>query len=286
MSTAMIDLNTGHGHSATMTGQQQQEPIIHIAPGGGGGPPPGATQQQAPSGGGENAGTAAILARLKELESSNQALQKHIEDTKKEAQEKDEKIKHLSAEKRKDMEQMIETAIDTWLNSLTGISDEVRKQFRSGVTRIAEHADMNNAAWEVVCQASELHRMNVNKIEELMNTCNEQNETIKSLVNNNGPAPHDASFLSDASRMLGGAANGGNNKRPRPNEPSGTTTTTALPPAPAWGAGIGAAGGGIVVPVGASASAPGNAANGQTAKGDAWDLFDQLMREDGRAMYY
>ena len=55
----------------------------------------------------------------------------------------------LSADKRKDMEQMIETAIDTWLNSLTGISDEVRKQFRAGVSRIAEHADMKNSAWEV-----------------------------------------------------------------------------------------------------------------------------------------
>ncbi len=47
---------------------------------------------------------------------------------------------------------MIETAIDSWLNSLTGVpdSEEVRKQFRQGISKIAEQADMQNAAWEVM----------------------------------------------------------------------------------------------------------------------------------------
>jgi hypothetical protein len=47
------------------------------------------------------------------------------------------------------MEQMIETAIDNWLNSLTGVQEDVRKQFRHGISKIAEQADMKNAAWEV-----------------------------------------------------------------------------------------------------------------------------------------
>ena len=51
---------------------------------------------------------------------------------------------------------MIETAIDSWLNSLTGVpdSEEVRKQFRRGISKIAEQADMQNAAWEVMINFS------------------------------------------------------------------------------------------------------------------------------------
>ena len=94
-------------------------------------------------------GTSAILNRLKEIESNNQALQATIDRMKGESQSKEEKIKALSADKRKDMEQMIETAIDNWLNSLTGVQEDVRKQFRQGISKIAEQADMKNAAWEV-----------------------------------------------------------------------------------------------------------------------------------------
>jgi predicted lactoylglutathione lyase len=95
---------------------------------------------------------AAILNRLKEIENNNQMMQATIERLTAETQQKEEKIKSLSAEKRKDMEQMIETAIDAWLNSLTGVPEEVRKQFRQGISKIAEQADMQNAAWEVMLQ--------------------------------------------------------------------------------------------------------------------------------------
>lgn len=99
---------------------------------------------------GSSIGTAAILNRLKEIESTNQALQATIDRMKTDTQSKDEKIKALSADKRRDMEQMIETAIDNWLNSLTGVQEDVRKQFRQGITKIAKEADMENAAWEVL----------------------------------------------------------------------------------------------------------------------------------------
>ena len=95
---------------------------------------------------------AAILNLLKEIENNNQMMQATIERLTAETQQKEEKIKSLSAEKRKDMEQMIETAIDSWLNSLTGVPEEVRKQFRQGISKIAEQADMQNAAWEVMLQ--------------------------------------------------------------------------------------------------------------------------------------
>ncbi len=94
-------------------------------------------------------GNAAILNRLNEIEATNQALLEANERLKSEAARKDEQIQALSAEKRKEMEQMIETAIDTWLNSLTGVSEEMRGQFRKGISKIAQQADMKNAAWEV-----------------------------------------------------------------------------------------------------------------------------------------
>ncbi len=100
-------------------------------------------------------GTAAILNRLKEIEAANQALQSTIDRMKSDSQSKEEKIKALSAEKRKDMEKMIDTAIDKWLNSLTGLPEDVRKQFRQGISKIAQEADMENVAWEViVCHVS------------------------------------------------------------------------------------------------------------------------------------
>ena len=110
-------------------------------------------------------GTGAILARLKELEASNQNMAKGMDELKTQLQAKDEKIKDLSADKRKEMEQMIDTAIDKWLGSLTGISDEVKQQFRSGISKLAEHADIKSAAWNIVCQASAMHQANVNRIE-------------------------------------------------------------------------------------------------------------------------
>jgi hypothetical protein len=225
---------------------------------------PNNTVQSGGQGGGgggiaDNNGTATILARLKELEATNQQLAKHLDDIKAETQRKEDKIKLLSADKRKDMEQMIETAIDTWLNSLTGISDEVRKQFRSGVSRIAEQADLKNAAWEVVCQASQLHRANVDRIEELLQTCNSQNETIKSLVGGGSASgiAHDPTFTTEASRMLNA-----NNKRQRVDDPPHAATTTGAAP-----------GGGSTT---AAAAGP----------KDAWDMFDSMLREDSRSQYY
>lgn len=191
-------------------------------------------------------GNAAILARLKELEAQNQQLQKTIEDSKTEVQRKEEKIKELSIEKRKEMEELITTAIDSWLNSLPDISEEIKKQFRSGISRIAETADTKNAAWEVVCNASKLHTSNVNRIEELITTCNQQSETIKTLVGSS-TASVDPAFASEASRVA---------KRARMD------TETHAPPA--------------VPPVHEGE---------KKGFSDAWGAFGDLLLRDGRQQY-
>ena len=139
----------------------------------------------------------AILARLKEVEANNANMAAMVEKMKHELTSKDDKIKDLSADKRKDMETMIDNAIEKWLNSLTDVPPEVKQQFKSGICKIAEQADTKNAAWEIVCNASLAHQSNVQKIDELLKTCNEQGETIKTLM-----ATGDPSFQSEASRSM------------------------------------------------------------------------------------
>ncbi len=139
-----------------------------------------------------------VLARLKELEDSNNANAKMLEQMQKELKDKDDRIKNLSAEKRKEMESILSTAIDTWLNSLAGVSEENKANFRHGICKLAERADMDNAAWEIVCHASQKHRSNVERIEELLVKTQQQEQEIGDLKG----------FKTEASRMVG-------TKRPR-----------------------------------------------------------------------
>lgn len=224
----------------------------------------------------DTSGNGAILARLKELEAANQALQKTVEDERAELQRREEKIKELSIEKRKEMEDMIRTAIDSWLNSLPELSEEVRKQFRTGISRIAETADTKNAAWEVVCNASRLHTSNVNRIEELINTCNQQSETIKTLVGGGASAAADPAFASDASRMSKRPRNADEPQPAIPTPLASTASghhhhssnhTTTMPPPPHR----------------SHEGSSGGASNATTS--DAWDAFGGLLMQHGRQTY-
>ena len=160
-----------------------------------------------------------VLTRLKELEDSNNSNAKMLEQMQKELKEKDDRIKNLSADKRKEMETILGTAIDNWLNSLAGVSEDNKANFRQGICKLAERADMNNAAWEIVCHASQKHKSNVDRIEELLLKTQQQEQEIGDLKG----------FRNEASRISG-------NKRARedippaipiPNESSGSSAKTA-----------------------------------------------------------
>jgi hypothetical protein len=142
----------------------------------------------------EPPGNDVVLHRLKELEESNAQNAQLIERMRKEAQDKEEKIKMLSADKRKEMETILSSAIDNWLNSLEGVSDDHKRSFRSGISKLAEQADMNNAAWEIVCNASSLHNNNVKKIEELLTEAKERERQLGDLQG----------FRTEASRISSG----------------------------------------------------------------------------------
>lgn len=148
-----------------------------------------------------------ILARLKELEDSNNSNSKMLEHMQKELKDKDDRIKHLSADKRKEMEDILGTAIDNWLNSLAGVSNENKANFREGICKLAEKADMNNAAWEIVCHASQKHKTNVDRIEELVLKTQQQEQEIGDLKG----------FKNEASRISG-------HKRTRADDPTPATT--------------------------------------------------------------
>jgi hypothetical protein len=144
-----------------------------------------------------------VLTRLKELEDSNNSNAKLLEQMQKEIKDKDERIKTLSADKRKEMEGILSSAIDNWLNSLAGVSEENKSNFRHGICKLAEHADMDNAAWEIVCHASQNHKSNVLRIEELTQNNQLLNQEIEGLKG----------FKSEASRISS------SNKRPRVDDP-------------------------------------------------------------------
>lgn len=146
----------------------------------------------------------AVLQRMKEMEHQLQEMKNTITNLEIDNNTKESLIKklesdkeELSTERRKDMEQILESAVNDWLNSLKGISEEVRTQFKSGITNIAKKADIKNHAWEVICNASHTHKENVAEIDRLVKLCNEKEKTIESLLEKG----NDPQFRSTVSRV-------------------------------------------------------------------------------------
>jgi hypothetical protein len=132
-----------------------------------------------------------ILARLKQLEEVNATFQSALEQSKADLKQRDERIDFLSADKRKEMQELIDSGIEKWLSSLTGVSEASKKQFKSGVQDIAQKADVTNAAWEIVCNASQTHETNVKEIDRLIQLDQSNQKLINEL----------RGFRSEASRI-------------------------------------------------------------------------------------
>lgn len=192
-----------------------------------------------------------VLLRLKELEDSNNNNAKLIEQMQNQLKDKDERIKTLSADKRKEMESILSTAIDNWLNSLSGVSEENKANFRQGICKLAERADMNNAAWEIVCHASQTHQNNVVKIEELLQKTQQQELEIGDLKG----------FRNEASRISG-------HKRARTEE--------AVPP-PSLS---------VHHHNDHNAEVGGMSCSGNNNKNNTWDLFQSMITRDLKNQYF
>lgn len=211
--------------------------------------------------GGNSSSNDPVLTRLKDLEDSNHTNAKLLDSLQKELREKDERIKSLSADKRKEMESILSTAIDKWLNSLAGVSDENKANFRQGICKLAERADMNNAAWEIVCHASTTHHNNVLKIEELLSKTQQQEQEIGDLKG----------FRNEASRISG-------HKRAREDTPalhqrdaqySAGSNTNGAPP-----------------PTSSNTNPTHGHHNSSEGKNNTWDLFQSMISRDIGSGYY
>ena len=189
-----------------------------------------------------------VLHRLKELEESNIQNAKMLEKMKKDLVDKDEKIKILSADKRKEMESILSSAIDTWLGSLSGVSDENKANFRQGISKLAEQADMNNAAWEIVCNASALHTTNVKKIEELLAQAKDRERELGDLKG----------FRTEASRISGV-------KRSRQHDEDASAESFTKK---------------MMMPSSTDSKDDGPATN------DTWAVFQNMLTRDMRSSYY
>jgi len=201
----------------------------------------------------------AVLQRMKEMEQQMQDMKSNMKNLEAENNKKNEAIKQLeaekvelSAERRKDMEQILESAVNDWLNSLKGISDDVRQQFKNGITGLAQKADIKNHAWEVICNASQSHKENVNKIEELVKLCNEKEKTIETLLHSNS----DPSFKMPSSRFTAPDHAIGT-KRPRTSDEPSSDTSAVLD----------------------------RSSSNKEGK-DAWDHFSSILLTQSQAQYY
>ena len=166
---------------------------------------------------------------------------------------KDLKIHDLSADKRKAMQEMIDSGIELWCTqALKGVSDEHLKQFKDGLKTLAAQADVSNSAWEIVCNASKTHADNVNQIEQLV----KENNRLAAAVNGARGFTDEASRMSTPLQQVGGKrvmesmGDDGRNVRGRGNDlqqPTGPIATGGA--------------------------------------GDAWDDFAKMMRSDYTSMY-
>ena len=133
---------------------------------------------------------------------------------------------------------------------------------------------MTRACVQIVCNASSAHCQGLDKINELIKTCNEQGETIKSLLG--GGADPSTTFASSSNdihhnRMAG-------QKRSRMNDEV-TNGSNDLPQAKHLAA---------ASRDGFSTSIKGTAAfsSKSDSGGDAWDLFSQMMHQESKGNYY
>ena len=216
------------------------------------------TQQASSSSGSTTSGNSSsqqqdpVLHRLKELEESNLQNAKALERMKRDLADKDDKIKLLSADKRKEMESVLSTAIDNWLNSLSGVSEENRNNFRQGISKLAEQAEMNNAAWEIVCNASALHNTNVKRIEELLSEAKDRERELGELKG----------FRSEASRIS-------SVKRARFDPPPGGSSATSSS-----------------LPESSQQPPPASSPQESSEHGSAWDTFQSMISRDFRSSYF
>lgn len=203
----------------------------------------------------------AVLQRMKELErmlqesqSENDAYKTSTSKCQERITDLEALIAELNADKVQEMKTILNTGVNEWLDSLN-ISEDMKKQVRVGIESTIEKGNVKDQAWNIVCNASQTHRKQLDKIEELVQQCNSKDKTIEELLKSRD----DPSFSSAHSRISNAV------KRHLPSESlsADPKTTTSVDQDHAH-----------------------VSKKQHTSNGDAWDIFSGMITNDSRNVYF
>lgn len=119
-------------------------------------------------GGGSTLDLASILAKIQSLEKEKADMRAQLEVT-------TSKLSKLQESKRAEMEQMMNSTISKWLESLQTTDANAKEQLKEGLNRLVQSGD-ESGVWNVIACASSSWVSNVNQIEQLTTQLNEYKE--------------------------------------------------------------------------------------------------------------
>ena len=106
-----------------------------------------------------------LLTQMKAMEGDREKLLQQV-------QLLQEKISKLTEGKKQEMQKALDTVINNWL--MESVNDEqVREEFKKGMSRLVEQTAEESGVWQVVCCASNLHAQRLQEIETLRNEVND-----------------------------------------------------------------------------------------------------------------
>ncbi len=133
---------------------------------------------------------ASILAKIQSLEKEKADMRAQLETT-------TSKLSKLQESKRAEMEQMMNSTISKWLESLNTSDAGAKEQLKDGLNRLVQSGD-ESGVWNVIACASSNWVSNVNQIEQLTTQLNEYREKERLLSG--------GIFQAEESRVANGSA--------------------------------------------------------------------------------
>jgi chromosome segregation ATPase len=106
-----------------------------------------------------------LLTQMKAMEGDREKLLQQV-------QLLQEKIGKLTEGKKQEMQKALDTVINNWL--MESVNDEqVREEFKKGMSRLVDQTAEESGVWQVVCCASNLHAQRLQELETLRTEVNE-----------------------------------------------------------------------------------------------------------------
>lgn len=100
-----------------------------------------------------------LLTQLRSIEGEKESLMQQVTGLR-------EKIGKLTEGKKQEMQKALDTVIEEWLKA--SVNDEnVRAEFKKGMSNLVEQTAEDSGVWQVVCCASNVHRENLQRLEQV-----------------------------------------------------------------------------------------------------------------------